>query len=446
MVERERDGKGQQPGPAELLRAALEKIVFFEWRLSELAGELASAEARCVSAEKARAEAEDDARAAAAQARHARNQCAELEAERARLNAMVSRPARPGPDPAALDAERRRSAGLAAELAATRAELSRARAERERILAEMISQARTGAEESPAALAQFISELRGEVIALRDHQKRCEELLASAGIAPPAFEPAHLHPAPAAQAAAEPVDEARAMWSEGRLAPAPALTSHFPLPPEPKTSAAARALADQCLRSLSSADSSRREQAARHLVAAPIAAAAPSLAAALSQETDAKARAQLARALAACGGEGAADVVSQLQTEREHALVRLAALEALCAIPARAAAALRIAAADAAPAVRRRAAALSVSEGHEELIAQFAADEDASVRAAVDAARSEAAAPARAPASPRPASAAKAAAAPIPEVVAAPPEAAQTRPRDPVRAALRRLVLEGGTP
>jgi hypothetical protein len=307
----------------------------------------------------------------------------------------------------------------------------------------MISQARTGAEESPAALAQFISELRGEVIALRDHQKKCEELLAAAGIAPPAFERAHLQSAPAAQGAAEPVDEARAMWSEGRLAPAPALTSHFPLPPEPKTSTAARALADQCLRSLSSADSSRREQAARHLVAAPLAAAAPSLAAALAQESDPKARAQLARALAACGGEGAADVVAQLQSDREHALVRLAALEALCAIPARAAAALRIAAADAAPAVRRRAAALAVGEGQEELITRFAADEDASVRAAVDAARSEATAPApaRAPAAP-----AKAAPAPVSEVVAAPAEPAQARPRDPVRAALRRLVLEGGSP
>jgi hypothetical protein len=434
LVDREHDGKGQQPSPAELLRAALEKIVFFEWRLSELAGELASAEARTASAEKARAEAEDDARAATALARTARNQCAELEAERARMNAMLARPARVGPDPAALDAERRRSAGLAAELAAAQAEISRARAERERILAEMISQARIG-EEAPAALAQFISELRAEVIALRDHQKKCEALLAGAGIAPPVFEPAQLGAAPSRQAAPEPVEQARTLWSEGRLAAAPALTTHFPLPPEPNASAAARALADQCLRSLSSPDSSRREQAARHLVAAPLLAAAPSLAAALSQESEPKARAQLARALAACGGEGAADIVAQLQGDPEPALVRLAALEALCSIPARAAAALRNAAGDAAPAVRRRAAALAVSEGLEDLVAQLAADEESSVRAAVAAARSEAAAPAPA----------RAPVAPPDAPSASPPAPASARPRDPVRAALRRLVLEGGS-
>jgi len=39
------------PGAAEFLRAALEKIVFFEWRLAELTAELAAAQSRCAAAE-----------------------------------------------------------------------------------------------------------------------------------------------------------------------------------------------------------------------------------------------------------------------------------------------------------------------------------------------------------------------------------------------------------
>jgi len=54
----ERTAAGQ-PGPADLLRAALEKIVFFEWRLSELAAELSASQSRCASAEAERTRAED---------------------------------------------------------------------------------------------------------------------------------------------------------------------------------------------------------------------------------------------------------------------------------------------------------------------------------------------------------------------------------------------------
>ena len=82
----------QTPTPAELLRAALEKIVFFEWRLSELAAELSAAQSRCASAELERARADDQARAAHEQARSARMQLADLEAERSRLPSLLSRP------------------------------------------------------------------------------------------------------------------------------------------------------------------------------------------------------------------------------------------------------------------------------------------------------------------------------------------------------------------
>jgi hypothetical protein len=436
LAERDRDAAAQQPSAAELLRAALDKIVFFEWRVSELAGEVAAAHRRCAASEQARAEAEDAARAAVAQAKSARMQCAELEAEQARISALLSNPAqgRAAADAKALDSERRRSDALAAELDQARAELARSRAERERWLTEMIAQARAG-EEAPAALAQFISELRGEVIALRDHRKKCEDALALAKIAVPAFE--RFDPPPLPEAAPEPVEEGRRMWAEGRLAAAPAPTATFALPPEASGSAAARALADQCLRSLASADPKRREQAARHLATSPLPAAAPAVASALSAESAPKARAQLVKALAACGGETAAEIVAQLQGEGEPPLVRLAALDALCAMPERARAAIETAARDATAAVRRRAAALAVVEGFDDLASRFAADEDGSVRGALVAARTEAplaAAKAEAPAP---------AAAPRQEAPAPVPAAA--RPRDPVRAALQRLVLEGGS-
>jgi hypothetical protein len=377
------------PTPAELLRAALEKIVFFEWRLSELAAELSAAQSRCASAELERARADDQARAAHEQAKAARMQLADLEAERARLASLLSRPRGPIADTQALDAERDRAARLQAELDDARRQLQHGRSERERWLSEMIEQSRAGGEE-PAALAQFISELRGEVIALRDRQQRCDALLAKAGIALPLAAATPVIPVPMRES--EPVEEARKLWAEGRLASAaPAISA-------PKDAgAAARALADQCGRNLSSGDPARREQAARHLLAVPIPSAAPLLANALAAEKDAKARAQMARALAACGGEGAADIVAQLQAISEPPLVRLAAVEALCGVSSRARAALETAAQDPAAGVRRRAAALAAAEGLADLLARFSADPDPSVRAAAEAACREAPEPAAEP-------------------------------------------------
>jgi HEAT repeat protein len=194
------------------------------------------------------------------------------------------------------------------------------------------------------------------------------------------------------------VKQARALLAEGRLSIA------APLPAAPKPAAppmpvalpamelaasvparpqgtAARALAEQCLRGLSARDPIRREQAARHLVAVPHPSAAPTLAAALGSESEARVRAQMVRALAACGGAGAADLVAQLQTDAE-VLVRLAALDALCGLPDRAQQALEVAANDSSPALRRHAAALAVATGAGELAGRLACDPDASVRAA----------------------------------------------------------------
>ena len=62
-------------------------------------------------------------------------------------------------------------------------------------------------------------------------------------------------------------------------------------------------------------------------------------------------------------------------------------------MPSRARAALVCAAQDPAPAVRRRAAALAASEGFDDLLARLSSDPEASVRAACEAAQSEAPAP-----------------------------------------------------
>ena len=68
-------------------------------------------------------------------------------------------------------ADRERLAELEASLAEARAEISRQREERERWLSDMVAQARAGGE-GPAALADFISELRGEVISLRERLQK----------------------------------------------------------------------------------------------------------------------------------------------------------------------------------------------------------------------------------------------------------------------------------
>ncbi|HEY2028794.1 MAG TPA: hypothetical protein VGH20_06260 [Myxococcales bacterium] len=388
---------GATPSPAELLRAALEKIVFFEWRLSELSAELAAAHQRCAAAQAAVGRAEEATAAAEQKARAARAQTAELEADRARLAALLSRPSRGEVDSAALEAERERSAQLQASLTAARRDLSRAAEERERWLAEMVDQTRTGGE-GPAALAQFISELRGEIIALRAHKVESERLLSQAGIAPPPLE----EPAPRlpARREAAPVEEARKLWAEGRLGPdAPAhadaaLTARRPeaIGPGAAAGVAARALFEQSVRHLTARDPSRREQAARHLLAAALPAAAPALATALGVERAPRARAQMAKALIACGGEGAAEVVAALQSPAEPALVRMAAAEALSGVSSRATRAVAAAAQDPAAAVRRRAAALAAAGGFEDILALLASDEDASVRAAAKAATTEAAA------------------------------------------------------
>jgi hypothetical protein len=402
----EHAGTERAPSAPELLRAAMEKVVFFEWRLSELAAELTAAQTRAAAAEAERDKAVELRGEAERQAFEARQHAHHLDSERDRLATLLTRPAQAVAEAAAVQTERARAVKLESELNEARREIERHRAERDRWLAERLAQAQ-GESDSEGSLAEFISELRGEVIALRDREKRCDDLLRSAGIdpPPPASRPPPIEAAPALPA--DPIEQARALLSQGRLsisarpaavppstaaiihaptaAPVPSTRARSIAPPtlarRPAPSAAAIALAEQCMRGLSARDPARREQAARHLAAVPVAAAAPALASALGVETEPRARGQMAAALVACGGAAATDLVMGLQRDPEP-LVRLAVLDALCSIPERATAALEIAASDESVAVRRRAAALAATLGMAEIRTRLAMDPDESVRAA----------------------------------------------------------------
>src|SRR5436305_9352741 len=305
----------------------------------------------------------------------AESRAASAVTERARMSALL---AASRMEPAA---DRERIGELEASLAEARAQISRQYEERERWLSDMVAQARAGGE-GPAALADFISELRGEVITLRERVRQ-EEAARTAAPERSSEEPT---------APIVPRAEAPALAPERPAPaaphPAPQLPIQAPVVPRPgessRTGSAARALSEQSMRQLASSDPVRRAQAARNLSAVPAPAAAPDLAAALSRETDPRVRGALASALVACGGEGAADLVAQLQAPPEPAIVRLAALDALCATgSARARAALAAASRDESPAVRRRAAVLaSTTEGAADIAKALARDLESSVRAA----------------------------------------------------------------
>jgi hypothetical protein len=332
--------------PEELLRSALEKIVFFECKLSSLESEL------------------DAARTAAARAREeagsARRRETELEQTLAQLRGEHASNARQG-----------------TEL------LERVRlleAERERFLSGMVEQARVAgapADDDDEAssshdLAGFIAELRGEIEQLRTWKRAAE----AAGLQPEGL--------PAAAALRPPSEAA---------APVPALATRFEeagrigLPREARalpsfSTRSERVLYEASLDDLGAADPGVRRRAADGLRALGSKSAAPLVAAALGREGDPDVKVALLTALGALAEPGAADLALR-ELSDSRPMVRAAALEAATALSRDTAAThLSAALADASALVRRRAVMLlgfTPGETAEEALAAALGDRDAGV-------------------------------------------------------------------
>jgi hypothetical protein len=343
--------------PEQLLRGALEKIVFFECRVSQLEAEL------------------EGARQAA---------------ERARADATTAR--RRELDLAhALEEER----GAHGELDARAGELSeRVRlleAERERLLAGLVERARVdgapdaagapGPEEGGADLAGFIAELRAEIERLRPWQ----EAAIAAGVRLDGAAPR----APRAHPPAEGVSRIAERFRDGgrvglTVRDTDRLKDLLPTRSD-------KVLYERAMDQLGARDPWERIRAARSLEALGSKAAAPLLAAALGREPEAGVKAALLGALARFKEPFAAELADR-ELRDPRPLVRVAALDALAAV-AEGSAGDRLTASlrDESPLVRRRAALLlgfTRGSGAEEALAGALGDADRGVARAAAAALS----------------------------------------------------------
>jgi hypothetical protein len=281
--------------PEDLLRGALEKIVFFECRVSQLESELAAA--RQV-------------------------------AERARGDAAVARRRETELERAIAD-ER----GVRAEATTRADELSeRVRlleTERERLLTGLVERARLGGapdsdgdapDEGGADLAGFIAELRAEIEDLRAFKAAAEVGLATAG--------AHVARMPRRDAPETMLRMAERFEATGRAGltgrDADELKAVLPTRSD-------RVLYERAMDELAAAEPGRRVRAARTLEALGSKTAAPLLAAALGRETDGDVKAAFLGALARFREPFAADLARR-ELGDSRAQVRVAALEALAAV------------------------------------------------------------------------------------------------------------------
>ena len=395
--------------PEELLRSALEKVIFFECRVASLEHELEAARATA-------ARARDEAGAA-------RRRESELEAQLAQLK------------------------GAQAVGAAQSSELAeRVRlleAERERFLSGMVESARVagapagdGDEAGDASeLAGFIAELRAEIEVLRAWKREAE----AAGYGPNATATANTTASPSATATAsssvsttaspsvrpersvaegdaKSKGEAFTVREASVVHPPPAAAgggpgrgvvaisamatafeqsgritvSHAEARALPRFSTRSeRALYESCLDDLGARDPSVRRRAADGLRALGSRGAAPLVAAALGREADADVKAALLGALGALAEANACDLaIRELADPRPP--VRAAALDAASALAGPAAIpALAGALADASPLVRRRAVVLlgfARGEAADDALAGALADRDAGVARAAAAA------------------------------------------------------------
>lgn len=355
---------GRAPGdrsvdPAELLRGALEKIVFFECRVSQLESELRVA---LKTAERGRTDAS---------AAHQRA----VELEGAVAGARGAR----------AEAERR-SDDLAERVRLLEGE-------RERLLAGLVEQAglagAPGADGDAAGeqadLAGFIAELRAEIDDLR-RSRASDPLTPTLGSAVPRGSESTAPGEPAREPYASVATLGGRLASDGRasLTAGDAKLLRGQLATESD-----RVLFDQAIQRLRASDPVERLRAVRRLEALGPRAAAPLLAAAVSREPDAEVKVALLGALARVDEPFAADLAAGALEDRRPQ-VRAAALETLARLaPERAEPRILGALGDESPVVRRRGAlllALSKSPRADEALAAALRDADRGVARAAAAA------------------------------------------------------------
>jgi hypothetical protein len=349
----------QIQAPEGLLRSALEKIVFFECRVSQLESELAAAQA-----------AGERARADGARARRR-----EVELEQALAAEKGAR------------AETDRRAGEAEE------RVRLLEAERERLLGGLVDRARiAGAHGSPddageegqADLAGFIAELRGEIEALRAFKASA----LAAGFGGDAAPAATSAGAPRGRDAATLAELGGRFDAAGRVGLSSGEAARMR---DLFATRADRTLYERSMEDLDGPDAGRRLRAVHALEALGSRAAAPLLAAALGREKEAEVKAALLAALARLKEPFAPDLAERELADPRPA-VRVAALEALAANgDSRAVERLAGALGDGSAVVRRRAALLLgfvSGERAEEALAVALSDADRGVARAAAAALS----------------------------------------------------------
>ena len=333
---------GLSGNPEGLLRGALEKIVYFECRLSQLESELSAA--RDVASREKESAANARARETAAAAELARTR-SELDGARHRESELSER-------------------------------VRLLEGERERFLTGLIDQARiAGApgEGLPAGeeadLAGFIAELRAEIDRLRPWKLAAE----AAGMR---LDEGALPTIPPHAAVGE---IARGFEAAGRLGMTRAEAVRMEQGME---SRAERSLYESSMEDLASSDRHSRRRAADALRAMGSRAAAPLVAAAVGRERDEEVKVALLSALASLGEPAVAEVAARELSDARPS-VRGAALDAVAALSGDAAEPRLLAAlGDPSPLVRRRAVLLlgfARGPGVEEALRATLADRDAGV-------------------------------------------------------------------
>jgi hypothetical protein len=329
--------------PEDLLRGALEKIVYFECRLAQLESELKAARDIALREKDSAATARARESSAIAELAQARN---ELQSTRHRDEDLVER-------------------------------VRLLEGERERFLEGLIDQARiAGAPRGDAPpsgeadLAGFIAEMRAEIDRLRPWKAAAER--AGLAVADPGAPPL---PPPGAR-----VEElARRFESSGRIGLGPGEVARLE---RGLAGRAERTLFETSMEDLASPDPRTRRRAAEALQAMQMRNAAPLVAAAVGREPDGEVKAALLSALAALAEPPAVEIATR-ELGDPRPVVRTAALEAMASLGG-AGAEPRILEAfgDPSPAVRRRAVLLAGffhNPATDEALAAALADREPSV-------------------------------------------------------------------